>query len=288
MTCGYTQSTKFFGTESHETISDSIVNFYKKNKFGLLIGFGSTFWSLKDFDIYDNRNLNDSTGENDFLRGSSINSLPNFNLIFIKNFKKNMLFISPGIRTISAKLRSTIPFYKDLEVNQVQIELPIIYNINLNKNISMNFGISPKGSIWGNFLGYYNYKSAYLRYSEEGLIHKEKSPSGSYSLVSSDYFNLSSDETAHQIFLDKPDLDENGFPQLFELSLISGIDLLLDKKNRLNKKNRINLSYRIDLKRSTHTVLELSNSPNVWDYYYDSYVTSSNLQYFEINYIHLF
>ena len=68
----------------------------------------------------------------------------------------------------------------------------------------------------GKFLGYYNYKSAYLRYSEEGLIHKEKSPSGSYSLVSSDYFNLSSDETAHQIFLDKPDLDENGFPQLFE------------------------------------------------------------------------
>ena len=58
-----------------------------------------------------------------------------------------MLFISPGIRTISAKLRSKIPFHKDLQVNQVQIELPIIYNLKLNKNISMNFGISPKGSL---------------------------------------------------------------------------------------------------------------------------------------------
>ena len=57
-----------------------------------------------------------------------------------------------------------------------------------------------------------------------------------------------------------------GFHNYLNFSLISGIDLLLDKKNRLNKKNRINLSYRIDLKRSTHTVLELSNSPNVWDY----------------------
>ena len=52
MSCGYTQSNKFFGAESHETISDSIFNFYKKNKFGLLIGFGSTFWSIKDLDIY--------------------------------------------------------------------------------------------------------------------------------------------------------------------------------------------------------------------------------------------
>ena len=136
--------------------------------------------------------MGDGTGENDFLRGSSINSLPNFNLIFIKNFKKNMLFISPGIRTISAQLRSKIHFLKDLQVNQVQIELPIIYNIKLNKNISMNFGISPTSSLFGNFLVNYNYTTAYLRYSEEGLIHKEKSHGSSQDhFTSLDYFNIS-------------------------------------------------------------------------------------------------
>ena len=277
MTCGYTQSNKFFRAESHETISDSIVNFYKKNKFGLLIGFGSTFWSIKDVAIYDNRSMFGGTGENNFLRGSSINSLPNFNLIFIKNFKKNMLFISPGIRTISAKLRSKIPFHKDLQVNQVQIELPIIYNIKLNKNISMNFGISPTSSLFGNFLVNYNYTTAYLRYSEEGLIHKEKSHGISQdNFISLDYDNISSDEIAYQIFLDKPVRNSIYQRQRLGLSLISGIDL------KLNKKNRINLSYRIDLINSTITVWELKE-----DYSYNE-ETSSYLQYFEINYIHLF
>ena len=145
----------------------------------------------------------------------------------------------------------------------------------------MNFGIK-KGSLFGNFLGNYNYTAAYVRYNKEGLIHTEKSPSSSYgNFVSLDNNNRNSGETTYQIFLDKPALNSIGNRQILEFSLISGIDLHLGKKNRLNKKNRINLSYRIDLIRSTHTVWE---QPTIR--YREE--TSSNLQYFEINYIQLF
>lgn len=276
ITCGYTQSTKFFGPESHETISDSIVNFHKKNKFGVLIGSSITFTGNGEEDV--------------FVRNSAINSLPNLNLIFIKNFKKNMLFISPGIRTISLKVKSKVPFYKDLQVNQVQIELPIIYNIKLNKNISMNFGISLKGSIWGNFLGNYNITNTYVRHNEGALIQKEKLPSSWYDseMFYSDILNISSNDTAYSFYLNKPTGLE--LFELLEFSLITGIDFIL------NKKNRINLSYRLDPIYSEYSFRRWDDGINFhsqWDYYQGLgqglvEYREVQLQYLEINYIHLF
>ena len=191
---GQTKSNKFFEPESDSknSKSDSITaKKVKKNlRFGVSFGLGSTILSdiFKGSYSYGGTSFGGGvySGDGfDVFKRRTINSLPNFNLIISKNFKKNSILFYPGIRTITVKLKSINSnvsdvffgtnfsdnsFFKDLKVNQLYLDLPIIYNIKLNNIFSINLGLSAKLPISGNFSGKFNSFMIHTNY--ENLIQK--------------------------------------------------------------------------------------------------------------------
>ena len=329
MTCGYTQSNKFFGPESDTKNAESdtikVKKIKKKLKFGVSVGLGSTRSTiLTTQSVYFRDSYAYSGLDFDLFKRQTINSLPNFNLILSKSFKKNSILFTPGIRTITAKLKpinSTISnvffginssdsyLFKELKVNQLLIDLPIIYNIKLNNIFSINLGLSTKLPILANFLGKHN--AIIMQTNNENLIQKVHYNSDEFGrpLIKGDTMmghyipfsiwqdaivfpkNFNIDDLSYEDRVTIMDLTGTSKPRLFPenilTSIIGGVEF------SFNKKNRINFNYRICTSPSTYTISNIFTSYSgyyqgmVFDRSYDE-SKAFLLQFFEINYIHIF
>lgn len=317
MTCGYTQSNKFFGPESDtknaESDSIKVKKIKKKLKFGVSVGLGSTILS----DLLESSYFNGIVQYNLFKR-QTINSFPNFNLILSKSFKKNSILFSPGIRSITAKLKpinSTVSntffgvnsssgsyLFKELKVNQLYIDLPIIYNIKLNNIFSINLGLSCNLPISSNSFGGFNSIIIQtnnenliqkVHYNSDGLgrplIHGDTMP-GEYwyggwlqeTFIFPKNFNI--DDLSYE---DKvTTVGFKGIPINLLTSIIGGVDF------SYNKKNRINFNYRLCTSRSRYTISNIYLTDDLWyeTYFVRDYYESKDflLQFFEINFTHIF
>lgn len=321
---GQTQSNKFFEPEldSKNSKSDSITvkKVKKKLRFGVSIGLGSTILSeiSKDSYSYGGISIGSSfySGDGfDAFKRRTINSLPNFNFIISKSFKKNSIIFYPGIRTITAKLNpinsyaseiffgtnfSDASFFKEFKVNQLYIDLPIIYNIKLNNIFSINLGLSAKLPISGNFSGKFNSFMIHTNY--ENLIQKtyyDVNPFGRplnqgeslrhWDIFAYDQFifpdNFNFDELSDEDKLTKMHLIGSTLNVL--PLIICGIDV------NFNKKNKINFSYRLSTVLSEYHIENNTLRYDFWiqesileNVYYENKLVT--LQFIEINYAHLF
>jgi hypothetical protein len=315
---GQTQSNKFFEQESD---SIKVKKVKKKLSFGVSVGLGSTILSDIFKGSYTYGGTSFGGGSNypgdglDVFKRRTINSLPNFNLIISKSFKKNSILFNPGIRTITAKLNSInsyvsdvffgtnfsdTSFFKEFKVNQLYIDLPIIYNIKLNNIFSINLGLSAKLPISGNFSKKFNSFMIHTNY--ENLIQKtyyDVNPSGRplnqgeslmrWDLFTQDQFifpdSFNFDELSDEDKVTKMHLIGSTINVL--PTIICGIDV------NFNKKNKINLSYRLSTVFSEYHIENNTLRYNLWrgtseleNVYYENKLVT--LQFLEINYVHLF
>lgn len=322
---GQTQSNKFFEQESDSKNSKSdsikVKKVKKKLSFGVSVGLGSTILSDIFKGSYTYGGTSFGGGSNypgdgfDVFKKRTINFLPNFNLIISKSFKKNSILFNPGIRTITAKLNSInsyvsdvffgtnfsdTSFYKEFKVNQLYIDLPIIYNIKLNNIFSINLGLSAKLPISGNFSRKFNSFMIHTNY--ENLIQKtyyDVNPSGRplnqgeslmrWDLFTQDQFifpdNFNFDELSDEDKLTKMHLIGSTLNVL--PLIICGIDV------NFNKKNKINFSYRLSTVLSEYHIENNTLRYDFWiqesileNVYYENKLVT--LQFIEINYAHLF
>ena len=329
ITCGYTQSNKFFGPESDtknvESDSIKVKKVKKKLKFGVSVGLGSTILS----ELFEPNRHNFNYGSDvvfNLFKRQTINLFPNFNLTFSKTLKKNSILFTPGIRSITAKLKptnSTVSdvffgvnssdsyLFKELKINQLYIDLPIIYNIKLNDIFSINLGLSVNLPISANFFG--NYNSIIIQTNNENLVQKAhyNSANGSTPLIIGDTINYLSGWGSGLDYFILPNnfnIDDlyngdkltrmhiQGSPINLNLltTIIGGVDF------SFNKKNKINLNYRLSTSRSSYMITNfLIKEEWFWnptglaykDWRLESKYFESKeffLQFLEINYIHLF
>ena len=319
ISCGYTQSNKFFGPESVSKNSESdsikVKKVKKKLKFGVSVGLGSTILSLSDVmmsHVYFDQLLPSFPGY-DLFKRHNINSLPNFNLVFSKSFKKNSIVFTPGIRTITAKSKpfnSTISnwffgenfsnyyLFKELKANQQFIDLPLIYKIKLNNIFSINLGLNVSLPIAANIFRKYN--SIMIHTDDENLIQK------TYCDVDEYGYPLNQGE----FLAGYTEWDYISFPNNFNIgdlsygdrvttmilggyfskilgSITSGIEF------SLNKKNRINFNYSTGPSRLSYTIFNIEIEEDFINQrmsynsvYYES--KSFRLQFLEVNYTHIF
>ena len=313
ISCGYTQSNKFFGPESVSKNSESdsikVKKVKKKLKFGVSVGLGSTI--LSSGYVMMNVMMNSYSGY-DLFKKHSINSLPNFNLVFSKSLKKNSIVFTPGIRIITAKSKpfnSTISnwffgenfsnyyLFKELKANQQFIDLPLIYKIKLNNIFSINLGLNVSLPIAANVFRKYN--SIMIHTDDENLIQKT-------------YFDV--DEYGYplnqgELLAGYTEWDYISFPNNFNIgdlsygdrvtkmflggyfiglgSITSGIEF------SLNKKNRINFNYSTGPSRLSYTIFNIEIEEDFINQrmsynrvYYES--KSFRLQFLELNYTHIF
>ena len=275
--------------------------------------------------IYSPNYSNDIVVFNLFKR-QTINLFPNFNLTFSKTLKKNSILFTPGIRSITAKLKptnSTVSgvffgvnssdsyLFKELKITQLYIDLPIIYNIKLNDIFSINLGLSVNLPFSANFFG--NYNSIIIQTNNENLVQKAHYNSvNATPLIIGDtinYLGLWGTGLDNFILPNNFNIDDlNGGDKLtsmhiqgspinlnFMTTIIGGVDF------SFNKKNKINLNYRLSTSRSKYMITnflikeEWFWNPTTFVPYKDwrlesKYFESKSflLQFLEINYIHLF